>query len=230
MTWLVVASVGLIAKVGRETKKKTALWACGLLLFYGALIALFWLEAGERAFRGSETGLIGWFIIGPALFLVSELLLVLRTETNGWALAAQGLAAGAFALGFDLFRPDDYSFVPGAILVALILVVAMQAYLRMSAGMKNSGSSFRVLLALYVVSIAGLVYASAAKVIDRGWALPVAYAAGAGALLFAAGQVWMGWEMVQKKKIVAPWVRAAAINLGQLLMVVAAFFVYNEFL
>lgn len=230
MTWLVVASVGLITKVGGESKKKTALWACGLLLFYGALIALLWLAAGERAFRGSETGLLGWFIIGLALFLISELLPVLRTETSGWGLAAQGFAAGAFALGFDVLRPDDYSYVPGAILGALVFVVAIQAYLRLSAGFKNAGPASYVLLALYVVAAAGVVYAATAKVIDRGWALPAAYAAGAGALLFAAGQVWMGWEMVQKKKVVAPWVQAAAINLGQLLMVVAAFFVYKEFL
>lgn len=230
MIWLVVASVGLIAKVSRETKKKTALWIGGLLLFYGTLIALFWLAAGERAFRGSETGLIGWFIIGLALFLISELLPVFLTETRDWALAAQGLAAGTFALGFDVLRPDDYSYVPGAILGALVLVVAMQAYLRLSAGLKNAGPASRVLLAFYIFVISGLVYAAAAKVIDRGWALPVAYAAGAGALLFSAGQVWMGWGMMQNKKVVAQWVQITAINLGELLMVVAAFFVYKEFL
>ena len=137
MIWLAVSFVGLIAKVSRETKKRTALWVGGLFLFYGGLIAWFWLEAGNKAFDSGEPGLMGWFIIGSALFLIGELLPVLREETAGWALAAQGLAAGTFALGFDIFRPDDYSYVPGAILGVLTLMVGLQAHLSLSRGMKK---------------------------------------------------------------------------------------------
>ena len=230
MIWLAVSFVGLIAKVIRETKKKTALWVGGLFLFYSGLIAWFWLEAGNKAFGSGEPGLMGWFIIGSVLFLIGELLPVLQEETASWALAAWGLAAGAFALGFDIFRPDDYSYVPGAILGVLTLLVALQAYFSLSTGIKKSAGFDRVLLAIYIFAITALVYAAIAKSIDRGWALPWAYMASGGALLFAAGQAWMGWEDILKKKVAAPWVQVAAINVGQLMMVVAAFFVYKEFL
>jgi hypothetical protein len=229
MNWLGLASIGLIAKVSRETKKQTALWLGGVLLFYGSLIAWMWMEAGSKAFRGSETQLIGWFIIGLALFFLSELLPMFR-EQSGWTLAAQGLGAGAFALGFDVFRPDDYSYVPGAILAVLVLAVGIQAYLRLASGMKKTATMDRAYLAIYVLLITVLVYSATAKIIDRGWALPWAYMSSVGALLFAAGQVWMGWEAVLRKKVTTPWVQAAAINAGQLMMVVASFFVYREFL
>jgi hypothetical protein len=230
MIWLGLAAIGLIAKVSRETKKQTALWLGGALLFYGSLIAWMWMEAGSKAFRGSETQLIGWFIIGLALFFVGESLPVARERSASWALAAQGLGAGAFALGFDVFRPDDYSYVPGAILAVLVLAVGIQAYLRLASGMKKTATMDRAYLAIYVLLITVLVYSATAKIIDRGWALPWAYMSSGGALLFAAGQVWMGWEAVLRKKVTAPWVQAAAINAGQLMMVVAAFFVYREFL
>lgn len=230
MIWLGVAIVGLIAKIGKETEKRTVLWLGGLILFYGGLITWMWLEAGEKAFKGSETGLIGWFIIGLFLFLTGELLPVLRGQFAGWALAAQGLAAGVFALGFDVFRPDDYSYLPGGILGALILIVAIQAYSRLSKGMKKSSTGEQLMLATYLLAITALVYAATAKTIDRGWALPWAYLASSGALLFAGGQVWMGWRKFLKKKVAAEWVQVAAMNMGQLMMTVAAFFVYREFL
>ncbi len=230
MLWLALACVGLIAKIGRETRKQTVVWLGGMLLFYGGLIAWFWFEAGRKAFGSGESRLMGWFMIGLALFWIAELLPIWGAGTATWALTAQGLAAGAFALGFDVFRPDAYSYVPGAILGALTLLVGVQAYARLSAGMKKASALERVLLGLYVFAITVLVYSATAKTIDRGWALPWAYLASSGALLFAAGQVWMGWGMVLKKKVAAPWVQAAAINVGQLMMVVAAFFVYREFL
>jgi hypothetical protein len=230
MIWLALSMVGLIAKVSRETKKKTALWVGGVILFYGGLIIWFWLEAGSKAFSNGEPGLMGWFIIGSAFFLVGELLLVLREGVSGWALTAQGLAASAFALGFDIFRPDDYSYVPGAILGILIILVAVQAYLSLSAGLKKSAWKNRFLLALCTFVVTALVYAATAKSIDRGWALPWAYMASGGALLFAAGQAWMGWANILKKQVTAPWVQAATIHVGQLMMMVTAFFVYKEFL
>ncbi len=228
MSWLIAAGIGLVAKGSIETKKQTAVWLGGLLLFYGGLIAWMWVEAGDKAFRGSETSLIGWFIIGLALFLIGELLPVLRSQFAGWALAAQGLAAGAFALGFDLFRPDAYSYVPGAILGALVLIVAAQAFWTFSAHEKTANK--KIILAIYILAISLMLYAATAKTIDRGWALPWAYLASSGALLFAAGQLWMGWGLFMKRQAAAPWVQAAAINLGQLMLTVAAFFVYKEFL
>lgn len=230
MIWLGVAGIGLIAKVSRETKKKTALWLGGLLVFYGALILWFWLEAGNKAFSNGEAGLMGWFMIGLALFLMAELLQIWRAETARWTLAAQGLAAGTIALGFDVFRPDAYSYVPGAILGTLTLAVTVQAYARLATGMRKATFIERMMLAVYVLVVAVMVYSATSKTIDRGWSLPVAYLASAGALLFAAGQVWMGWETVLRKKVAAEWGQVAAINLGQLMMVVAAFFVYREFL
>ncbi len=228
MTWLIAVGIGLVAKVSRETKKQTALWLGGLLLFYGGLIAWLWLEAGAKAFASGEAGLVGWFVLGLFLFFIAELIPVVTESMSGLRFAAQALGAIAFSLGFDVFQPDAYSYVPGAILGALVLIVAVQAFLTFSAREKTTKS--KLILAIYIPAIALMLYAATAKTIDRGWALPWAYLAISGALLFAAGQLWMGWELLIKKRAAAPWVHAAAINAGQLMMVVAAFFVYKEFL
>jgi hypothetical protein len=230
MICLALACLGLVAKVSREEMKRTYLWLSGTILFYGAMIAWLWLEAGAQAFRGSETGLIGWFIIGLALFLIGELLPVIVGRAEGWSFVATVPGAISFALGFDAFRPDDYSYVPGAILGILILLVAVQAFLSLRIGLRSNRFPKLFLLALYILSFAFLVYAATAKMIDRGWIFPWAYLASGGALLFAAGQIWNGWAKVLNQQSQSPQVRVAAVNFGQLLMVVAAIFIYREFL
>jgi hypothetical protein len=226
MIWLIIASVGLFTKLIGDHRTNRLIEIMGSFPFYLSLIAWFWLEADSKAFSSGESGLLGWFIIGLILFLIAELLPILKNSSR----VMQGLAAVAFALGFDVFRPDDYSYVPGAILGVLVLAVAVQAYLRLARENKKTISANRIALAVYILSIGLLLYAATSKTIDRGWALPWAYLASVGAFLFAAGQVWVGWGTILKKNVTTPWVQIAAINVGQLLMSGAAFFVYREFL
>ncbi|MEX1247118.1 MAG: hypothetical protein WEA61_01435 [Anaerolineales bacterium] len=203
----------------------------GRLAFYAALLLWVWLQAGEKAFRGSETSLLGWFIFGLAVLALSEVLEEWGGVLRRWCAAGVPMAAILFALGFDVLRPDAYSYVPAALLGLLVLAVAVRAYLRLASGLKRKAPRQAQLgLALYVAAVGVMVYAAVFKVIDRGWALPWAYMAAGGALLFGTGQLWMGWGKLLRSKTVPGWLRQAAMDLGVLLMVAAAFFVYEAFL
>ena len=229
MIWLIVA---ILAVAGSMVALQRG-WGKGAffgrLVFYFALGVWMWAEAGPQAFRGSETGLLGWLIIGLALFALGDGLGYLTGGPSTWSFAAAALAALAFALGFDILRPDEYALVPGVLLALLVASVAVRAYLQMT-GRKGGKGSNRVWLGMYMAAIAVMVFAGVFKMIDRGWALPWAYLAGGGALSYAAGQLWLGGERVLGKQTVPAWVQVGALNLGQVMMVVAALFVYREFL
>jgi hypothetical protein len=146
-------------------------------------------------------------------------------------LAAVALAALSFAAGFDVLRPDDYALVPGLLVGAMVVSVGARAYVQFSKALGNKGYTIvRVALGLYMLALTVMVYSAVFKVIDRGWALPWAYLAGGGALVFAAGQLWLGSEKLLRAKGAPAWMQRGAMGMGQLMMVVAAVFVYKEFL
>ena len=231
MTWLIVAIAAFAGSLLAQRAKADQFGLVGRLLFYLALIIWIWSEAGEKVFAGSETGLLGWFLIGLMLFSAGEALSFLNKGLGALSLAAVALGALSFAAGFDVLRPDDYALVPALLLAAMVLSVAARAYVQFSKALSKKGHTIaRVALALYALAMAVMVYAAVYKIIDRGWALPWAYLAGGGALVFAAGQLWMGSEKLLRAKSAPAWMQMGAINLGQLMMVVAAVFVYREFL
>lgn len=194
--------------------------------FAGYLIlalGIFW-EFGGKAFQGSETSLMGFF----AATAVALALAALKPQFTWWAGAT---AALLLALGFDVLRPDPYSYVPAAILAFLVLAVAIRAYLTLAKGLeKKTPRKDFALLAGYVFLVALLLYSALFKMMDRGWALPWAYTASAGVLLYATAQLWLGWKILFKKQLTTDWLRLAASDAGMLLMTVSAFFVYREFL
>lgn len=197
--------------------------------FYLLLILGINLELGLKTFQGSETSLMGYFVAG-LFFLFVGARLGFSRKAGAPAKVAPALAALAFALGFDVLHPDDYSYVPAAFVALLVAFVAWRAYARLAKGAKKKRATINLNLLLYVLAVALLVYSAVFKMIDRGWLLPWAYLASAGALSFATSQVWLGWEKVLKQKPITAWVREGVFNLGVLVMVVAAFFVYREFL
>lgn len=231
MIWLAVAILAFVASVMAQRGKADQLALIGRLVFFLALIVWILSEAGDRAFQGSETSLLGWFVIGLGLFLAGEVVGYLGKGLGGWSLAAVALAALAFAAGFDVLRPDDYALVPALLVGAMVVSVAARAYVQFSKALGKKGYTIaRVALGLYMLALTVMVYSAVFKVIDRGWALPWAYLAGGGALVFAAGQLWLGSEMLLRAKGAPAWMQKAAMGLGQLMMVVAAVFVYKEFL
>ncbi len=231
MIWLVIAIIALGASVISQLRHRPRWAHASVAAFDAALVIWILGQAGIRVFRGSETSLLGYFVAGLAILAAGELLVGWGGARAALAQLAAPLAAVAFALGFDVLRPDLYSYIPAAIIGAMVLAVAWRAYSRLSNGnkkkMKKVGS---VGLGVYVIALAVLLYSALFKMIDRGWQLPWAYLASGGSLLFAAAQLWLGWEKMLKLKRVAPWLREAVFNLGVLMVVVAAFFVYREFL
>lgn len=201
---------------------------------YGLLALWIVGQAGSHALSGSESHLMGYFVIGLAGLAAGEL-------AAGWAgaewvaraPAATPLAALLFALGFDLLRPDDYAYVPAAILAVLVLAVAAQASRRLATakrGRRNPSPAQVQWRNLYIVCIGVLLYAALFKMVDRGWPMFSAYAAAGGSLLLAVAQLWWGWSVLLRQQVVAPWLRRLALQAGVLLMVVGAFFVYREFI
>ena len=231
MIWLIAAMLAFGASVGAQRSKADRPGLIGRLGFYVALVGWIWSEAGQQAFIGNETSLLGWFVIGLVLFAAGEATGLLGKGLGAWSLAVAALAALSFAAGFDVLRPDEYALVPAVLLGAMVLSVAARAYLQLAKALgRKVSTEERAALGLYALAMAVMLYAAVFKVIDRGWALPWAYLAGGGALVFAASQLWMGSEEILRAKGAPAWVRMGAINLGQLMMVVAALSVYREFL
>ena len=234
--WLVLAlaAAAMAAGAWAAANERRSL-AHGAAVAAYVLMAL-WVvgQAGGRAFSGSESHLLGYFVVGLGILAAGEL-------AAGWgspewaarAPAATPLAALLFALGFDFLRPDAYAYVPAAIIALLVLAVAGQASRRLAtakSGRRNPSVAQVQWRNLYIVCIGVLLYAALFKLMDRDWLMPYAYAAAGGSLLLAVAQLWWAWSVVLSKELAAPWLRRLALQAGVLLMVAAAFFVYVEFI
>lgn len=229
MLWLLPAALafGFGAYQFSHGEKRWA--ASNAILFYVSLVFFIVSQAGTHAFVGSETNLLGYFVAGLILLALGEGLAAWGSKQRArWAQAALPLAAVSFALGFDVFRPDDYSYVPAAILLAVVVIVAYRVYVSLAAGLKKKQTRWPVLAT--VTALASMVFAATFKTIDRGWLMPWAYMASVGALLIAVAQLRAAVERLLRRKAPAAWLLAALTQLGVALMVVGAWFVYQQFL
>jgi len=104
MIWLIAAMLAFGASVGAQRSKADRPGLIGRLGFYVALVGWIWSEAGQQAFIGNETSLLGWFVIGLVLFAAGEATGLLGKGLGAWSLAAAALAALSFAAGFDVLR------------------------------------------------------------------------------------------------------------------------------
>ena len=231
MLWLVLACAAFATTVAANVRKWGPVAFYARLGMYASLAVWIVTRAGGKAFQGSETSLLGWFVWGLLFLLAGEILSKWGGALSGYALIPIPLMAVCFALGFDVFRPDAYATVPAAILGVFTVAVSGRAYLKLAGrGGKKASLKEQIGLFFKVAAEAFMVYAAIYKVIDRGWDLPWSYMAAGGGLLFSAAQMWIGWKKVLGKQTVAEWLPPVAGDLGVLSMVVAAFFVYQPFL
>lgn len=226
MLWLALALalMGVSWWAAKDNRLQLAGYArIGFLL---SLFLWFFLVTGLPARRGGEEGLLRWFAWGLGAALLGELAALWPRFPYRLAPAAIPLSAMLYALGFDPFRPNEYAYLTAAILGGLVLLVAARVYVKFG---KSTVGRGRLALAAWTLAMAGLVYASSYKMMDRGWLLPWAYAASAGGLLFALSQ--LGWAR--------SWLPGAegagrglrvTYDLAHLLIVVAAFSHYRQFL
>lgn len=216
-----------------ETERRGVAHAAAVALY---LLLAVWIvgQAGARAFIGSESHHLGYFVAGLVVLAAGE-------WTSGWssaavaawAPAATAIAAVMFALGFKVFEMHPYAPVPAVILIVLVLVVMVQASRRLAAaktGRSKASANQVQWRNVYISAIGLLVYAAFYKLIDRGWPMASAYSAAIGALAFTVAQLWWGHSAVLRQELAAPWLRRLALQAGVLLMVVGAFFVYQGFI
>lgn len=227
MLWLLPAilALGFGAYQRRADERRWA--ASNAILFYLSLIIFMLAQAGVSAFQGSETSLLGYFVGGLALLAAGEGLAAWGNKRQAaWAAVAPPLAAGSFALGFDVLLPDEYSYIPAAILLVMVVLVAARAYIYLSANSKEPPAG----LGVSVLAFALMIFAGTYKTMDRSWQLPWAYMASAGVLAFATAHLRAAAERWVKRKAPAAWLLALLAQLGVALMVVAAWFVYRDYL
>lgn len=199
------------------------------IFFVAALIAWLRISADLPDLGGGEKRLLIWFAWGLGFALLGETLLAF-TQLGTWAYLAFPLSAVFFALGFDVFRPNAYAYLPATILAILVGLVAARAALRLLQALDARGrSSYRFAALLYTASIALMLFAAFYKLMDRNWLLPWSYLAAGGALLFALSQLWIGWEKITDAAVVEARNARAAFQLGFLLLTLAAFFHYQQY-
>ena len=219
LPWLTLAAVALAVSVWAAVRKQAQFAHAAAALGYLALAVFVLSGAG---------GLLGFFALGLGLLAAGEL----AAGWGGKAMAARAqaavpLAAVSFALGLGVLRLHDYAYLPAAVLVAMTLAAAAQAYRRLSAGPnKKSSQPSRLWLSLYIVAVGVLLYAALYKTVDQDWFLFTSYGAATGALLFTLSQIWLGWERVLRKPVEPAWAQQTALRAGVLLMAAAAFFAY----
>lgn len=234
--WLVLglAAVAMAAGAWAAAHERRSLAHGAAAAAYVLLAAWVLGQAGGRAFSGSESHLLGYFVVGLGILAAGEL--VAGWASPEWAArapAATPLAAVLFALGFDFLRPDAYAYVPAAIMALLVLAVAGQASRRLATakrGRRNPSPAQVQWRNLYIVCIGLLLYAALYKTMDRGWPMLSAYAVAGGSLLLAVAQLWWAWSVVLRQELAAPWLRRLTLQAGVLLMVAGAFLVYVEFI
>jgi hypothetical protein len=223
--WLPLAAA-LIAASAYAAQRGMAAWrAYAAAGAYAALLIWLYSQAGSEIFSGGgEERFLGFFFVALILGLAGVLLAHFGLGRLAAWLAP--LAALLYALGLDVFRPDAYSYVPAAIVAALMLALAWRTLRRFSA----AGGAPAWAVGLQVAAFGLLLYAAVFKQIDRTWPLAQSYLLDAGAFLLVASALWEGWERVFGERRVAAWAPVAAGLLGQGAMVVAAFIHYRVFL
>ncbi|MCW5874471.1 MAG: hypothetical protein KIS88_07485 [Anaerolineales bacterium] len=239
--WLILGLAGLAIAAGAwgagalddETERRGVAHAAAVALY---LLLAMWIvgQAGARAFTGSESHHLGYFVAGLVVLAAGEWASGWASAAvASWAPAATAIAAVMFALGFKVFELHPYAPVPAVILIVLVLLVMVQASRRLAAaktGRRKPSASQVQWRNVYISAIGLLVYAAFYKLIERGWPMASAYSAAIGALLLALAQLWWGYSVVLRQQVAAPWLRRLALQAGVLLMVVGAFFVYKGFL
>jgi hypothetical protein len=228
LIWLIVALVALAGEGVLLSRRNwnASRWAA--IALYTPLAVMIVATAGAAAFGGSETGLLGWFVFGLAAVAVGTALAMNESSERRSRIAVP-IAAAMFALGLDVTRPDEYSYVPAAILAVMVVAVVWKAHAKLAPlNGKNPPAVDRIGLAVKIAVIGVFVFAGIYKVIDRNWPLPWSYMAAGGALLFAGAQLRLGWERLRRKSPPALW--AWLSDAAVVLVVTAGYFIYIAFL
>lgn len=224
MIWIILAIVLILVSVVAEARRIPR-WPHAAAAAAFALLAFWlWSEFGTAFLSSSEESRSQGFFLGALLAMVGEILIL--AGRGRVAMAVAPMAALAYATGLDVLRPDEYAYLPAAIVGVLVLFVVGRAFLVLN----KAGKANSIALAAHSLAMAIMVYAALYKLMDRGWEPPWAFSVAAGALLFADAQLWLGWGELLGRRTVPAWVQSLAYLGGQALMIVAAGYHYMAFL
>ena len=176
----------------------------------------------------NEESLLQWFAIALVFLIVEKTLLAFLAIPAAWSYILIGLAAFSYALGLDVFRPDDYASIPASIMAFLVLLVAFRAGLIVQNNNHPKENSIFIISQLAISAL--MLYASFYKLMDRSWSLPWSYLVAAGAILFFLAQLWKAWKNLNIS--VEDWDDRISFSFSaaQILVVVGAYFHYAQYL
>ena len=175
-----------------------------------------------------EERLLQWFGTALVFLIVEKTMHAFLAFPLTWSYILISLAAFSFAMGFDVFRPDDYAIIPAGIMAILVLMVLIRAGLLL---LNNKHSKENATFIIFQLAINALMlYASFYKLMDRSWALPWSYLVAAGTILFFLSQLWKIWESLNKP--IEDWSDriSFSFSMAQFLVVVGAYFHYAQFI
>jgi hypothetical protein len=228
LIWLIVALIALVAEGVLLSRSRWAASRLAAIAMYAALAVMIAATAGAAAFGGGETGLLGWFVFGLAA-LAAGTALAMNKHSERRSRIAVPIAAVMFALGLDVTRPDEYSYVPAVILAVMVAAVVWKAHAKLAPlNGQNPPAVDRIGLAVKIALIGVFVFAGIYKVIDRNWPLPWSYMAAGGPMLFAGAQLRLGWERLRRKTPPSLWLWLS--DAAVVLVVTAGYFIYVAFL
>ena len=226
MIWLWLGLIFLIASWISNFRNKVSLenyfdlgFLLSLLLWLAAQVDLINLGVDEES-------LLQWFAIGLLFLIIKKTGHLFFAISPTWSLALDGTAAFSYALGFHVFRPDAYAKIPASIMAFLVLILAIRAGKRLI--VKDNPKAIFIIMQIAVFAL--MLYASFYKIMDRVWQLPWSYMVAIGAILFSLSQLWRAWIIL--KLSTEDWHGRISVstNLAQLLIIVAAYYHYSQYL
>ncbi|MDA1329451.1 MAG: hypothetical protein O3B43_00035 [Chloroflexi bacterium] len=174
-----------------------------------------------------EERLLLWFAWGIVVLLVAEIVFSIQQRTSEFSGVARPLAAFFFALGLDFLRPDAYAIVPATIVALLVISVALRTIRRFWPKFAERRAQVQGILVMG--SYALLLYAAIYKLFDRGWILPWSLLLAAGTFWLVLSQLWHWWDVLIAGNPKVSRFAESSFHGANVLIVVSAYFHYQQF-
>jgi len=183
----------------------------------GVILALLaWIAA-----IGGLRGAMLWIVFGLIFSLAGDVLLVLPREKFIPGLIAFFLAHVCYLIGFSVYGPEINFAV--AILAVVVFITSSQLYLRISAGLRESGKEkLRIPVLLYSIVISLMLLTALATLAHSTWRFSAAVLCAVGGLLFYTSDTFLAWNRFVERLPGGRVLSMAVYHLGQLGIVLGA--------
>ncbi len=181
------------------------------------MIALmFWL-----GLNGGLQGSLLWFSLGLACSLAGDIFLMLPVDMFVPGLVAFLVAHLAYIDGFKTWPPQPS--MPAGILLVLVVLVVIQLYRRIAAGLEAiKKPSLKAPVLVYSVVISLMLLSALFTMLRIDWLPPSALLVSFGALLFFISDAVLAWDRFVTHIRFGRVMNMASYHLGQILLVLGA--------